>query len=440
MSDSKNITSDEIENLKKEKKPVLIIENYHRYIPTLKLLGAMNTDNIKILLTCRTELQEIYVENLDDLGWSSFEVDVNYLNKDELTAMINIMSSNGLFGDRSNLNEKKKFDYLTNNCRREISLILADILKAPQITKRINELLSKVQKDSELEECLLACSIASYLGYEFDSIDIQTLTSARGIDKVKYLKDENTSQILEKNSQGLVVLKNPVLAKYILSAKVETDPKEFLRFLVEFYGKLNKYSTYERKYYDLMKDINVFSNQLKLFGEGNCATINDFYDRVRLYSDNSRNHHFWLQFAIAKLSIKEHADAKTYIETTISLARDRRYNFDWVNCQYARLVIETAHLVDSTEEIIERLRFAASLIINQNNRHYPFRVACSFVYYERENQATIDLETKKAIAEILRQFDAKYFKTISELRNKEHPVMLNFKSTIARFFKNNPSL
>ncbi|KMV94425.1 hypothetical protein HMPREF9693_04456 [Klebsiella oxytoca 10-5249] len=440
LSDSKNITSDEIENLKKEKKPVLIIENYHRYIPTLKLLGAMNTDNIKILLTCRTELQEIYVENLDDLGWSSFEVDVNYLSKDELTAMINIMSSNGLFGDRSNLNEKKKFDYLTNNCRREISLILADILKAPQITKRINELLSKVQKDSELEECLLACSIASYLGYEFDSIDIQTLTSARGIDKVKYLKDENTSQILEKNSQGLVVLKNPVLAKYILSAKVETDPKEFLRFLVEFYGKLNKYSTYERKYYDLMKDINVFSNQLKLFGEGNCATINDFYDRVRLYSDNSRNHHFWLQFAIAKLSIKEHADAKTYIETTISLARDRRYNFDWVNCQYARLVIETAHLVDSTEEIIERLRFAASLIINQNNRHYPFRVACSFVYYERENQSTIDLETKKAIAEILRQFDAKYFKTISELRNKEHPVMLNFKSTIARFFKNNPSL
>ncbi|MBE4703728.1 hypothetical protein GXB76_24555, partial [Citrobacter freundii] len=235
---------------------VLIIENYHRYIPSLQLLGAMNTDNIKIILTCRTELQEIYVENLDDLGWSSFELDVNYLTKEELTAIINIMGSNGLFGERSNLNEKQKLDYLTKNCRREMSLILADILKAPQITERINELLSKVRKDSELEECLLACSIASYLGYEFDSIDIQTLTSARGIDKVKYLKDETTSQILEKNSQGLVVLKNPVLAKHILAAKVETNSNEFLKFLVEFYGKLNQYSSYERKYYDLMKDIN----------------------------------------------------------------------------------------------------------------------------------------------------------------------------------------
>lgn len=169
-------------------------------------------------------------------------------------------------------------------------------------------------------------------------------------------------------------------------------------------------------------------------------TINDFYDRVRLYSDNSRNHHFWLQFAIAKLSIKEYDDAKTYIETTISLAKNRRYNFDWVNCQYARLVIETANLVDNTKEIIERLRFASNLIINQNNRHYPFRVACSFVYYARDNQATIDLETKKVIAEILRLFDAKYFKTISQLRNKEHPVMVNFKSTIGQFFKNNPNL
>ena len=440
LNNSKDITSAEIENLKQEKRPVLIIENYHRYIPTLQLLGAINTDNIKIILTCRTELQEIYVENLDDLGWSSFELDVNYLTKEELTVLINIMGSNGLFGERSNLNEKQKFNYLTKNCRREISLILADILKAPQITERINELLSKVRKDSELEECLLACSIASYLGYEFDSIDIQTLTSARGIDKVKYLKDETTSQILEKNSQGLVVLKNPVLAKHILAVKVETNPNEFLKFLVEFYGKLNQYSSYERKYHDLMKDINIFSNQLKLFGEKNCFTINNFYDRVRLYSDNSRNHHFWLQFAIAKLSIKEYDDAKTYIETTISLAKDRRYNFDWVNCQYARLVIETAHLVDNTKEIIERLKFASSLIINQNNRHYPFRVACSFVYYARDNQATIDLETKKAIAEILRQFDAKYFKTISQLRNKEHPVMANFKSTIGQFFRNNPNL
>jgi len=440
LDNGKDITSKEIEHLKNEKKPVLIIENYHRHISSLKLLGAMNMDNIKLLLTCRTELQEIYVENLDDLGWSSFEVDVNYLTTEELNSMAGIMGSNGLFGERSNLNEKQRFDYLNKNCRREMSLILADILKAPQVTERLNELLSKVGKDSELEECLLACSIASYLGYEFDSLDIQTLTSARGIDKVKYLKDENTSQILEKNSQGLVVLKNPVLAKYILSSKIGKNPNDFLKFLVDFYGNLNKYSSGERKYYDLMKDINVFSNQLKLFGESNCNIINDFYDRVRLYSDNSRNHHFWLQFAIAKLSIKEYGDAKTYIETTISLAKERRYNFDWVNCQYARLIIETAHLAGSAKEVIERLKFAASLIVNQNNRHYPFRVACSFVDFAMENQATIDFETKSVIAEILRQFDAKYFKTIAELRNKEHPVMLSFKSTIANFFRNYPGL
>lgn len=438
--ENNDITTQEIELLKKENKPLLFIENYHRHLHSLKLISSINSDSIKILLTSRTELHEIYIENIFDLGWSSFEIDVNYLTSDDIEKLIAIMSTNGLFGEKSNLSLKHKQKLLNRDCRREMSLILGEILKAPQITERINELLKLVNINSELEECLLACSISSYLGHELDSLDIQTLTSARGIDGIKYLKNETTSQILEKNNKGLVVLKNPVLAKHIINKKNQENSKLMLDFLVGFYGNLNKYSSGEQKYEYLMKDINIFSNLLKIFGHDNCGLINEFYDRVRLYSDNSKNHHFWLQFAIAKLSIKEYDEAQRYIDTTISLAKNKNYNYDWVNCQYARLVIETAELLEDKNERIIRLRHAHSLIINQENRHYPFRVACGYIYFIQNNQRSIDIETKKEIAKLLREFDAKYYKTISNLRNKEHPVMIDFKNKITQFFKSNPNL
>ncbi|WP_206778760.1 hypothetical protein, partial [Erwinia billingiae] len=167
----------------------------------------------------------------------------------------------------------------------------------------------------------------------------------------------------------------------------------------------------EAKYNSLMKDVNVFSNLLKIFGLVNVDLIDEFYERVRLYADNSRNQHFWLQFAIAKLSIKDYETADKFIETTYSLAQGRNYNHDWVNCQYARLLIETSSMLSDRAERVKRLTDAHALIIGQNNRHYPFRVALKYFEFLESVERDIDLETKKTVASLLREFDSKYFET-----------------------------
>ncbi|WP_413478741.1 SIR2 family protein [Serratia proteamaculans] len=435
----KEITVREVEELKKEKKPLLLIENYHRHLKNLELIASLNTDGIKLLLSSRTELHEIYNEEITSIGWSHIDINVNYLTNEEIESVAKLMSSNGLFGEKSRLNDKGKTDLLKNKLRREFSLILGEILQAPQITERIESLLDLVNKDSELEDCLLICSIASYLSYDLDSIDIQTLTSVRGIDGVKYLKNEVASQILEKNNR-LVFLKNPVLAKVIIERKSASDPRGMLEFLVSLYESLNKYSNGEAKYNVFMKDVNVFSNLLKIFGLKNVVFIDEFYERVRLYSDNSKNQHFWLQFAIAKLSIKDYPTAERFIQTTYSLAQGKSYNHDWVNCQYARLLIETASTLTSKEDRIDRIKQAHALIIGQNNRQYPFRVANKYFDFLEEVERDIDLDTKKVIAGLLREFDAKYIKTKLAMNNQSHQVMEQFRRRCNGFFRANPTL
>ncbi|HHQ6603428.1 TPA: SIR2 family protein [Serratia fonticola] len=435
----KEITVREIEELKKERKPLLLIENYHRHLKNLELIASLNTDGIKLLLSSRTELHEIYNEEIASLGWSQLDVDVNYLSNDEIDSLAKLMSSNGLFGENAKLNNTRKSALLKNKLRREISLILGEILKAPQITERIELLLDFVKKDSELEDCLLICAIASYLSYDLDSIDIQTLTSVRGVDGVKYLKNEIASQVLEKNN-SLILLKNSVLAKLIIERKSATDPRRLLEFLVSLYQSLNKYSKGEAKYISLMKDVNVFSNLLKIFGLKNVGLIDEFYERVRLYSDNSRNQHFWLQFAIAKISIKDYPTAEKFIETTYSLAQGKNYNHDWVNCQYARLLIETASTLIDNKERVDRLKQAHALIIGQNNRHYPFRVANKYFDFLDEVERDIDLDAKRTIAGLLREFDAKYIMTKRNMNNQSHQVMEQFRRRCNNFFRANPGV
>lgn len=435
----KEVTVREIEELKKERKPLLLIENYHRHLKNLELIASLNIDGIKILLSSRTELHEIYNEEITSLGWSQFDIDVNYLSNDEVDSLAKLMSSNGLFGTNAKLSDDNKKNFLKNKLRREISLILGEILHAPQITKRIELLLDFIKKDSELEDCLLICAIASYLSYDLDSIDIQTLTSVRGVDGIKYLRNEIASQILQKNN-SLVLLKNSVLAKLIIERKSTSDPRRLLEFLVSLYQSLNRYSDGETKYNSLMKDVNVFSNLLKIFGLRNVELIDEFYERVRLYSDNSKNQHFWLQFAIAKLSVKDYETAEKFIETTYSLAQGKNYNHDWVNCQYSRLLIETSSALNDNKERLDRLRKAHSLIIGQNNRHYPFRVANKYFDFLDDVEKEIDLETKQAIAVLLREFDAKYLVTKKSMNNQSHPVMEQFRRRCNSFFRANPGL
>lgn len=403
------------------------------------MISSLNVDGIKLLLSSRTELHEIYSEELTSLGWSQFDIDVNYLSNDEIDSLAKLMSTNGLFGENAKLGDEGKRSLLKNKLRREVSLILGEILQAPQITQRIEALLGLVNKDSELEDCLLICAIASYLSYDLDSIDIQTLTSVRGVDGVKYFKNEIASQMLEKNN-SLVILKNSVLAKLIIERKSESDPRRLLEFLVSLYQSLNRYSDGEPKYNSLMKDVNVFSNLLKIFGLKNVEVIDEFYERVRLYSDNSKNQHFWLQFAIAKLSIKDYTTAEKFIETTYSLAQGKNYNHDWVNCQYARLLIETSSTLSDNKEKVNRLKQAHALIIGQNNRHYPFRVANKYFDFLDEAERDIDLDTKRDIAVLLREFDAKYIVTKKSMNNQSHQVMEQFRRRCNGFFRANPGL
>lgn len=422
------ITIEEVEQLKLESKPVLLIENYHRSTKTISILASLNSDAIRLILSGRTELHEIFCQHLDDQCLSYEEINLNNLEQSDICNIVKIMDKNGLFGDISSLNTRSKEQYIKKELRGEFSLILSHILKAPQIEERIQEILDKIKRNKEQKDAILICSIFSFLGHELHLLDLQTLLNSREVGNIGFFKNQEISQLVHRDINNNIALKNTVLAKFLIDRIVEDDASQLLSLLTDVYIRLANNSRYDQRYRDIARDLNVFSILSKIFGLDKIDKILDFYDEIKGYFDNESNHHFWLQYAIARLSNKEYDVADRLMITAYSISdRHKKYNRDWINSQYSRLLVETAPLRQNPSDMIWQIKKAHSLIIGQDNHHYPFRVATCYFEFVDKNKHILGQEHIKSVLEMVIEFNKKYPETLHKLRNKKHPVMMSFK-------------
>lgn len=427
LIDGKTITTQEIENLRKLKRPVLFIENYHRSFETIRIINTVSSDSIKLILTSRTELHEIFVDDLGALLTTYDEINLNNIRSIDVDEIIKLLETNGLFGELSSLTSYNKKKTIQTKFRSEFSQILADVLKAPQINSRVSSLLDSIQDNYGFEEVVVLACIGSLLSFELDDLDINTISASVKFGRTRQLRDQALSQLIEKEGNGYIRIKNPVLARIILEHISKNNPKKLMEYLIKFYTNIDRNIKLELKYDGLLKDLNVYSNLFKIFGMSNVDLIDSFYDAVKVYNGNKSHPHFWLQWAITKLSLKKYDQAESFFKTAYSLAGVKnKYNHDWVNCQYARLLIETAPSLIQGKKMIERIERAHSLIIGQTNRHYPFRVAIQYFSFFEEVQSTLNDDEKSRLKLMATEFYEKIPRTLSTMNNPDHPVINEF--------------
>ena len=106
----------------------------------------------------------------------------------------------------------------------------------------------------------------------------------------------------------------------------------------------------------------------------------EYYDSISNCSACLGNPFFWLQYAIARMSLGEYALAESYLETAYDCAKRtpgfRTYQID---NQKARLLLEKTVAENLESESFQAFHSAIRIIMRQikegSHRHYPYRVA-----------------------------------------------------------------
>ena len=210
--------------------------------------------------------------------------------------------------------------------------------------------------------------------------------------------DDIVRQILNIQS-GVALFRSPVIARAVLSglnaATTVTD------VLVECVKEARFEARADPYLHRIAREFTRFANLERVLpANGKGVALQNFYERLKSVPSIRRDPLFWLQYAMARLSLGELEVARRYFEQSYSIADSTNFDTYQIDNHYCRLLLReaeetgnayTAYMkVDKTIEILKRQ-------VQREYRHYPYRSAWNIVGVVNRHQIDWTMAQRKSV-------------------------------------------
>lgn len=381
VTDSFEKELDEISKCKN--KHIVIVENYHNKFDILKKLKLKLNTNANILLTERTVFENLFhlkVEEIFGKGYTNY--DLNFLPDQEIEQLMDIFNTYGFGGYLSEKGKRyAQFKYLKKNLKRNMFLILLDLIDSPIMKEKSEHLFidlkKKIQKNPKTYEAFIALSILSVLGRNYHILDFYDLLGNEVRLQNDFMKDKNIQQVIN-HENGYISIKSSIFANYILQKFIK-DTKLIVNVLLKIIDNALK----DDSHFDLAKELVNYSVLERILPQAKREELIYFYQEIKEYRVFSKNAHFWLQYAIAMISIGEFPRAEIYFTNAYAIFKKNRWtDTTKLDNHYARFLLEKNLRTDQNENFLEDFREAHKKLTNQilrnSNYFFPFKVASNY--------------------------------------------------------------
>lgn len=374
---------DQILNL--DEKCLIVIENYHRAMPSIELIGTRHCENKIILLTERSSLHEYFSDDLYQIIGEGkvCEYDCNKLKLKEVDEVISLIESAPLWREKSGWSLLKKRKHIQEDLKSELQAVLVDIVESPDMHNRFKSIFGQIIAGSPLQDVIILSLALKSLNYSADSYIISDLIGVSSLSKVLKSVPKDISEIIKLSSNG-VFMKSSIVSRYILnnftSGMFVVDL--LIKIANKSYSLMHFNSIYKNIFFDLQRCSVV---QTLLPESQKRESLINYFQAIKNIGRNKWSPHFWVQYGIARLSFKDYDLARECFKTAYGYG-EALDNFDTyqIDNHYARLIIESSLESRNKNASIDAVRESHKLLMKQMNRvnfnkHYPFRVASSYL-------------------------------------------------------------
>lgn len=383
----------------------IFIENYNMFLKLNEMQSIMlhSNNKVKYIFTARSYINDnFYVKLIDNFKFDESKVgiyDLNKLTNEEISSIIELIDEYHLWGENAGLGIKAKEKILTLECKSEMKSILLELFKSEVIKSKLNILMNELKVNSEIREIVLVSFINSTINLNLELNNILLMLNRQAI-SARITKDNIINELFNLENNQFKI-KSPIVGLYILQNNYL--PEEIVEVLVNIMYNLDK-NIYIDKYKEIMRLLISFSN-LRLVLNNNSKGFSkyliSFYERVKNLEFNDKNPFFWLQYAIARMEIKDYKEAKIYLENAYQYTKGiKKFDTYQLDSHKARLLLEESINYNNKDESYSNFIEAHNLIYNNNNKavhlHYPLRQAKYYYDYYRLFYSNFD-ETQKAI-------------------------------------------
>jgi hypothetical protein len=385
-----DITNSEIEKIcLLESKNLVLIESYSNYLDIIEKFNMFRKPNTILLLSERTIINDtIYYTLEEKIGENYYSINLNFIQGNEVLELSELLTSYGLWGKYSSLSKESKRKMIVNDFASSFRLVMLDVLKSPNIQQKFTGIIDSLQSNIAFYHAALLIISSNILGFNLDLEELVYILDDELLNNPSFYNNNKLKEIIDFSSKR-IIMNSSILAEGILhSNKYNHD---LIPILVKVVKKLDK-TRYNKNHYNILVSIISHSRLQKLF---NTREHNDyrrlviqFFEEIKNTGYAKTSPFFWLQYAMARLEIRDYIVADQFFETAYSWAR-KKEDFDTfqIDNHYARHLIENEIYNGDLESCMPQFLKAHKILRNRSdknrNRHYPIKVARNYsIFYD----------------------------------------------------------
>ena len=357
---------------------VLVIENYSRNLELVAMFCQFARESCTLLLSEKVEIHEVrapaLLDKICDRQLTIYELDM--LENVELTRLSHLLDLRGLWGQRAGLSEQKRLTYLRQQCGRQLHAVLLDVVKSPHIRAKLSDIVAEFDATPDGMRMLIVLCLLQTIG-EQPRTDVASELLGLRYGAYRKLHDNPVVRQILNVQSGIALFRSPVIANVVLSgvatASIVTD------VVADCIKGGHRNRAVDQYLGQLATELTRFANLERILpANGKMVALQNLYEQIKTVPTIRSNPLFWLQYAMARLSLGDRELARRYFEQSYSIASSVDFDTYQIDNHYCRLLLREAEettdpdnayqKVDKTIETLKRQ-------VQRESRHYPYRSA-----------------------------------------------------------------
>lgn len=384
-------------------KTVFVFEDYSGCFDSLKALALHRTDQI-VIVSERSYVNEANYDDLSNLLGDFENIDLNRLDPEETAQLIRIFDTYGLWSHLSAKSKNQKEDFINNACKGNLRNVVLELLKSPDILGRFKKVFEAAHKRKGFYDAIVFILLVHVMHLNIglddlaDALDVETLNSP------KFKKDPAVQELVNFEA-GRIRPKSSLVSQMLILELFSTTV--VIDVLINVAKHLNDNSS-EKVAKQMMRRLMTFTNLQPVLNQKDTSykfNLLRYYEALKVLPLCKRNPHFWLQYAIVKLSEHDYSMANQFFEAAYSFAGAiDHFDTYQIDNHYARFVLENERINGSQATCMEAFRHAHSILMDSRHklevRYYPYRVARNYYpFYERYFKGMTNVEKKEFLVD-----------------------------------------
>jgi hypothetical protein len=393
LIDSSEEASKELEYILKQTcKQVIIIDNYLHHKKFLKQIVNERPNNTYLILTERTVFNTINQERLFNvLRANPYTITIDKLDDDAVMSLIQIFELNAFWKELSGKSRIQKRRKLMNSYNSSMAHILLGALSSNDIKNRLSSIYDELQSNTLYKKIVVLVCIFCIIDIKTDLHRILDVLSARLENRIVFDTNPAIRQLFNNNTYD-VSIKSSIFAKFIL--KEFCNSNYMVSLLINLYKYCSEKKLLEEWCTRVLYCLELFSTiQFILPDKDKLSSSKIYFDGIRELNNNSKNFHYWLQYAISRTVYGDFEHADMYFKTSYSLYEksktDPSQKHNMLDNHFSRFLMLRANDASCDDpNFFDNFKRADSIvqsqILDNTTAYYPYRVALLYQkFYKR---------------------------------------------------------